>query len=110
MVSAKCAQGKSRSLWAEKLAGLLLTARVDNSLKKFDCELGRETWGFINSGFKRETLGPVKTLMVESGRKCKGRKKEEPPGARKILFEERRVWGGNRSQVERTDWMQAVWV
>lgn len=101
-------RAKARSLWVEKLAGLPLTASVDNSLKKFDCELGRETWGFIKEGFKRETLGPVKTLMDESGRKCKGRKKEEPPRSRKIFLEERRVWGGHRSQVERTDWMQAA--
>lgn len=101
---------KARSLWVEKFAGLPLTARVENSLKRLDCELGRETWGSVKEGFKRETRGLGKTRMDESGRRGKGGKEEEPPSARKILLEERRVWAGNRSQVERTDWVQAVWV
>lgn len=47
-------------------------------------------WGH----FRRETLGPVETLMSESGRDCQGRTKKEPrsevPGdVGRILFEER---------------------
>lgn len=84
-------RAKARSLWVEKLAGLPLTASIDNSLKKFDRELGRETRGSIKEDFKRETLGLVKTLMDKSGRRHKDRKKEKPPSARKILLEERGV-------------------
>lgn len=70
----------------------------------------------LREGFRRETLGPVETLMGESGGDCKGREEKEPPrsevlqGVGRILLEERGALGGNRRPVERVGWKLAVWV